>query len=208
MGGLGGVLEDEGIDPLDPSFEDVVTFANVATGLTVRQRYEFCNGVVRVFKEVGMDGFSKSDAIKELRSELRSLFLGGVYAPPAVGGRSMVAHEPWVQRSWCGVGTPANHIYLLMVRTWARSWRRWPCITPKTGLKTGSAAISRYQRSMASLGTSRHPAVLRVLHEAEAGNLERGKPAGAGTSLSSSSKRKYDEERWKAWCADRGKRFN
>ena len=125
--------EDEGIDPLDPSVEDVVTFANVATGLTVRQRYEFCNGVVRVFKEVGMDGFSKSDAIKELRSELRSLFLGGVYAPAAVGGRSVVAHERWVQRFvvWCG--TPANHIYLLMVRTWRRSWRRWPCITPRQG---------------------------------------------------------------------------
>lgn len=199
--------EDEGIDPRGPSDEDIVTFVSVATGLTERQRYEFCNGVVRVFKEVGMEGCSKSDAIKELRSELRSLFLGGVYAPAAVGGRSVVAYERWVRRfvAWCE-DAGKSHLpadvedVVAFLEEMAEDYS-------KTGLEAGSTAISRYQREHGFPGTGRYPAVLRVLHEAEAGNLERGKPAGAGTSLSSSSKRKYDEERWKAWWADRGKRF-
>ena len=199
--------EDEGIDPRDPSVEDIVTFISVATGLTVRQRYEFCNGVVRVFKEVGMDGFSISDAIKELKSELKSLFLGGVYAPAAVGGRAVVAYERWVKRFvvWCGDAgkshLPADGEDV------AAFLEEMAADYSKTGLQTGSAAISRYQREHGFPGTGRYPAVLRVLHEAAAGNLGRGKPAGAGTSLSSSRKRMSDEERWKAWCAGRGKRF-
>ena len=195
--------KDEDVDLVEATDDDLVRFVDTVAGLTPRQRYDFCCAVVRVYKEVGRESFTKSPNVRAVQSDLKALFLETYPAPP-VGARSACAHERWVRcyRAWCEANdkqalpaAPEDVAAFLAENAEHYSYYE---------IKTASAGISRYQRGNGFPGTSRSPVVTELKAEMKQQNASREKPSGAGSSPSSLRCVQREWERWRLWCSERG----
>ena len=194
---------EQDLNLVDVTDDDIVRFGDTVAGLTPRQRYDFCLAVLRVYKEAGRESFAKSSKVRDLLSDLKAEF-SGIYLPPPVAGRSACAHDRWVRRfvAWCEANdkqalpaTPEDVAAFLDESAKHYSYHE---------IDVASAGISRYQRENGFPGTSRCRVVTEMRAEIKHRNAGRQKPVGVGSSPSSLRKEKGMQGQWRLWCSERG----